>query len=87
MGKIINLISNDFNSMESNAAALFISIIAPFAIIGIMIILYFRFGWPGMVIVAVLIAFLPIQILIGKINGNILQKVNIHKDMRVKICA
>lgn len=47
MGKIINLISNDFNSMESNAAALFISMIAPLSIIGIMIILYFRFGWPG----------------------------------------
>jgi hypothetical protein len=73
--------------LEADTPILLIAIVIPFALIGILSIIYLRFSWPGMLIVGVLIAFLPFQIILGKINGTILQKVNIHKDTRIKVCA
>ena len=61
--------------------------IAPLALGGIIAILITRFGWPGILIAAVIIFFLPLQILVGKMNGNIMQKVNVYKDRRVKVCS
>ena len=45
-----------------------------------------RFGWPGILIIVVVLVFLPIQFLVGKYNGTIIQKVNVYKDKRVKVC-
>ena len=73
--------------MEVNLPIFFISCSIPFALIGIIIILYFRFGWPGFIIFAIIIAFLPIQILVGKLNGTLLESVNVDKDLRIKVCA
>lgn len=59
----------------------------PLSFIGITIILYFRLGWPGMIGVAIPILLFPIQNYVAKKNGEMLQKVNVHKDSRVKICT
>ena len=61
--------------------------VAPFGLIGILAILYIRFGWPGILILAVIIIIMPIQACVGKANGIILQRVNINKDLRVKTCT
>lgn len=61
--------------------------IAPFALAGIIAILITRFGWPGILILAVILMVLPFQILIGKINGSITQRVNVYKDERIKVCS
>jgi len=61
--------------------------ITPFALAGIIAILITRFGWPGILIAVVIIAILPLQIIVGKINGSIMQKVNVYKDKRVKVCS
>lgn len=59
----------------------------PFAFVGIAIILLVRLGWPGLVGIFIPILIFPIQNYIGKKNGQILQKVNINKDLRVKVCT
>ena len=59
----------------------------PFAFIGIAIILLVRLGWPGIVGIMIPILIFPIQNYIGKKNGQLLQKVNINKDLRVKVCT
>lgn len=87
IGKIINLLSNDFNTIETKAPIFFASMIAPFGLAGIIAILITRFGWPGILIAAVIMIILPFQILIGKVNGTIMQKVNVFKDKRVKVCT
>lgn len=61
--------------------------ISPFALAGIIAILITRFGWPGILIAAVIIIILPFQTLVGKMNGTIMQKVNVYKDRRVKVCT
>ena len=61
--------------------------VTPFILIAVVIILVLRFGWPGIIAPIVTLIFIPIQIIVGKINGNILPKVNIYKDQRIKICT
>lgn len=70
VGKIINLLSNDFNLIEYKGAFIFTSIVAPFALAGIIAILVTRFGWPGILIFCVIGALIPIQVAVGKINSK-----------------
>ena len=53
VGKIINMLSNDFNTFEIKSPVFFASTIAPFALIAILAILITRFGWPGTLVFAV----------------------------------
>ncbi len=87
LGKIINLLSNDFNTIETKSPIFFAAMITPLALAGIIAILVTRFGWPGILILGVILLFLPFQILVGKMNSNIIQKGNIYKDKRVKVCT
>ncbi len=87
LGKIINLLSNDFNTIEIKSPVFFASLSSPFVVLGIIGILIYRFGWPGILPIAVIVVILPIQILVGKLNGNMTQKINVYKDKRVKTCS
>ena len=40
-----------------------------------------------MIILSVLVLFLPLQILVGKLNSTIVQKVNVYKDKRINTCT
>jgi hypothetical protein len=44
---------------------------APIAIIGILIILFIRFGWPGLLIVFIILLVFLVQLGIGKVNSKI----------------
>lgn len=66
---------------------MFSSLMSPFAMIGAIAILVTRFGWPGILIVIVMIIIIPFQLLVGKINGKIIEKINASKDKRVKLCT
>jgi hypothetical protein len=45
---------------------------APLSLIGTIAILVYRFGWPGVLVVVVIVLIFPLQILVGKINGKII---------------
>ena len=87
LGKIINMISNDFNMIELKAPIFFSMLISPLVLIGVIIILVFRLGWPGVIPAIVTLVLVPLQLYIGKVNGDILTEVNVFKDQRVKICT
>ena len=55
--------------------------------VGIIGILIVRFGWPGILIIAVIIVFLPLQFMVGNINGTIIERINIYKDKRINVCT
>ena len=60
---------------------------APFGLLGIVAILIVRFGWPGILILIVIAAFIPLQIMVGKINSSYIEEANIYKDQRVEVCT
>ena len=80
LGKIINMFSNDFNLIELKAVWFFPASSAPIVIIGAIVLLITRLGWYGVICPVFIIALLPIQILIGKLNGKFLKKINVFKD-------
>ena len=69
VGKIINLLSNDFNTIETKAPIFFASVTSPLALPAAIAILIVRFGWPGIIIGLVILVMVPLQGCIGKING------------------
>ncbi len=87
ISKVTNMLSNDFNIIELKIPIFFAALVFPFAFIGISTILIVRLGWPGVIGIIVPILAFPIQAFVAKKNGILLQKVNVHKDIRVKICS
>ena len=73
LGKIINMISNDFHIIEMKAPFSFPAIVSPFFLIGVIIILVLRLGWPGIIPILVTICLIPLQLCVGKINGQTLR--------------
>jgi ATP-binding cassette subfamily C (CFTR/MRP) protein 4 len=84
MGKIINLLASDFNTMEIRLMFVFMMVAFPFILIGASVVLVFRLGWVGLICIAFPILMMPVQGLIGKRNGQILVSLNVEKDVRVK---
>jgi ATP-binding cassette subfamily C (CFTR/MRP) protein 4 len=88
LGKITNLLSNDFNTIEQKIPIFFAAAIFPFAFIGIAVIVIIRLGWAGAIgVFALPILSFPIMIFISKKNGELLQRVNVNKDKRVQTCT
>ena len=59
----------------------------PFLLIGDIIILVIRLGWPGIICPLVVILLIPFQILLGKFCSRMLKGVNVYKDDRIKLCT
>jgi hypothetical protein len=62
------------------------ALVAPFTLVGVIIILFTRLGWPCILILIIVIIILPLQGIVSKKNGAILQRVNVFKDKRIKTC-
>jgi ATP-binding cassette subfamily C (CFTR/MRP) protein 4 len=85
MGKLINLLSGDFNSMEIKMMFIFLALVFPFTIFGIAVVLVLRLGWSGLICIFTPLLIMPILWAIGVNNGKILSSLNTQKDARVKI--
>ena len=73
LGKIMNMISNDFNVMEIRTAVFFAALVSPIIFVGVIIILVLRLGWTGVIPILVTILLVPLQFYVGKVNGAILR--------------
>ena len=73
LGKITNMISSDFNIIKNKAPFFFASLVSPLLSIGVIIILVLRLGWPGIIPIMITICLIPLQLYVGKINGEILR--------------
>ena len=87
LGKIINMFANDFNLIELKGPWFFAASAMPIVVVGAIILLIVRLGWFGLISPAIVIVCIPLQILVGKLNGGILTKINKFKDERVKMCT
>ena len=52
------------------------ALVAPFTLVGVIIILFTRLGWPCILILIIVIIILPLQGIVSKKNGAILGKEN-----------
>lgn len=84
MGKIINLLANDFNTMEVKLLFVFMLVAFPFVLFGTAVVLVFRLGWLGLLCIGIPLVIIPFQGMIGKKNGEIFTSLNVEKDTRVK---
>lgn len=84
LGKVINLLSNDFNLIEIKTQFVFKLATFIFSFIGVLVILYLRIGWQGLICIAFPTVLIPFYILLIKFNGSLLHDSNIWKDKRIK---
>lgn len=87
LGKIINLLSSDFNSIETKLPYLMAGLVFPFAVIGGTIIICLRTGWGGIFTFIVPLVIFPIAILISRKIKDSIQRINVSKDGRIKLCS
>ena len=81
------MFANDFNLIELKGPWFFAASPIPIVVIGAIVLLILRLGWFGLIPPAIVIVFIPLQILVGKLNGGILTKINKFKDERVNMCS
>lgn len=53
---------------------------APLGLIGLIAILVTWFGWPGILPFCVILALIPFQMLVGKINSQYYEEASNDKD-------
>jgi uncharacterized membrane protein YhdT len=72
MGKLINILASDFNTMEMKLMFTFSAVAFPILMLGIAVVLVMRLGWFGLICIFTPILLMPISWGIGVINGKIL---------------
>jgi len=66
VGKIINMISSDFNTFESKGCYIFHSLLAPITLTISSVMLCYKLGWVGLLGIALLLGLFPLQKIIAK---------------------
>ncbi|CAD8185803.1 unnamed protein product [Paramecium pentaurelia] len=86
IGKILNLISGDINTLEQMFSIIFPSIVVIFSLFFACLILWVRFdGIIGLLAVLLLFITYPIQVLISQFNQETLKLAKISQDKRLRI--
>ena len=84
MGKLVNLLAGDFNTMDERLLLATMAFGLPFLLFGVAVVLVIRLGWFGLICIFTPIVFTVIPVIVGRVNGRILTKLNVHKDERIK---
>ena len=87
IGKITNLLSNDFSAIEMRLMILFVAISFVMASFGFIALLIIRLGWVALVGIAIMLLQLPISNKIAQKNGDIIVEANKYKDSRVQMTS
>ncbi|KAL4455215.1 hypothetical protein ABPG73_000875 [Tetrahymena malaccensis] len=84
VGKLVNLVSNDLNLLEMKSYSIIILLTLPAPIIAVALILYYRFDGYAVIGLAVMIGYIPFQILLAKISSGFFKDKAALVDHRVK---
>ncbi|KAL4496522.1 hypothetical protein ABPG72_014752 [Tetrahymena utriculariae] len=84
VGKLVNLVSNDLNLLEMNSYYIITMLTLPAPIIAVALILYFRFNGYAVIGLAVMIGYIPFQLLLAKISSGFFKDKAALVDHRVK---
>ena len=85
IGKIINMISNDFNMIDGKFVFLMISLSLPIKIVGTSLVIAFRLGWMSLLLFVLIGSIIVFQIFMGKLTSKYLKEINLEKDQRMKV--
>lgn len=85
IGKITNMLSNDFNTIENKVNFLMLTISLPIKLIGIGAILFYRLGWIAILLFILIGLTILLQVFLGKQVAKYQVEVNASKDKRIKI--
>ena len=87
LGKIINLLSSDFNSIETKLPFILAGLMFPLGVIGGTIIICLRVGWGGIFTFIVPLMVFPLSIFISRRIKDYILRINVSKDGRIKLCS
>ena len=85
IGKLTNMLSNDFNTIETKVSMVFLSISLPIRLIGVSYILFQRIGVITLFLFLVILFSILFQLYLGKLEVKYQVEVNESKDKRIKI--
>jgi ATP-binding cassette subfamily C (CFTR/MRP) protein 4 len=84
LGKIINLISNDFTRIEIRFYFLACVLGLPLGLTATAVVLVTRLGWWGLLPLGILVVYQVFSALLGSQIGEVQKEINTHKDLRIK---
>ncbi|KAL4428720.1 hypothetical protein ABPG74_001874 [Tetrahymena malaccensis] len=84
VGKLVNLVSNDLNLLEMKSYSIITLLTLPAPIIAVALILYYRFDGYAVIGLAVMIGYIPFQLLLAKISSGFFKDKAALVDHRVK---
>ncbi|KAL4505504.1 hypothetical protein ABPG72_002566 [Tetrahymena utriculariae] len=85
VGKLINLISNDLQTLEQRFNAIFLLLSVPLPLVASTSFLFIKYGVAGLVGFGLLIAAYPILILLSKLNQKLFSDKSKYTDQRINL--
>uniref|UniRef100_A0A336M8S7 CSON013802 protein n=1 Tax=Culicoides sonorensis TaxID=179676 RepID=A0A336M8S7_CULSO len=83
-GQVVNLLSNDVGRFDTSILFIHYLWISPLEIIAVTVILYYQIEWSVFAGVGFLLAFMPLQMYIGKLAASLRLKTALRTDERVR---
>ena len=87
IGKISNLLAIDLGAIEQRFMNVSIAVCFPFVLVGITSIMILRVGWIGIAGIMTVILLTFLSFLFSRKCTNIVDKINIFKDLRLDYTA
>ena len=87
LGRIVSLVSSDFDVILIKFPTLMEGLFVPLEIIACSVLIILQFGWTGVVVIAVILLIIPLSVCIVKISVKMRKGINVHKDARVSQAA
>ena len=87
LGKITNLLSSDFNAIETKLPFVLAGLMLPFGLIGGTVLIWIMVGWPAIFTFIIPLIIFPIVLSISKKIKELIVVIAISKDKRIKLCS
>ena len=87
IGKMVNILSNDFNNIDQKIMFVWVIFLVPVGYGGALFLLIKWVGIEGLIALGIPLLFIPIIGLANRFISKMLVKVNVHKDKRVRIIS
>ena len=84
VGRITNIVSNDFNRIEKKFRFLTKFLSLPIQFTAIAAIVFYRVKWMGLIIIFLIALTIGLQFLMSKLEAKYQVEVNVYKDSRIK---
>ncbi|KAL4456646.1 hypothetical protein ABPG74_000753 [Tetrahymena malaccensis] len=85
VGKLINLISNDLQTLEQRFNAIFLLLSVPLPLVASTSYLYIKYGFSGLLGFGLLIVAYPILLLLSKLNQKFFSDKSKYTDQRINL--